>query len=249
MFYSFQISPLGMSRPLVLMGLNAALLCFLAFAGAHIGRAYARDRQTMKEQLANFRISRASCTCCTLGHIDPVTKRTIECDRPVVEGAVQLWFSGGLDEFDQHVKEGLTRKVIKTMPGLMGYTELLYASLPVVWFELSKVGADCATLALVVRRLMMMLGYWLAFNPFAAVLLMFMTNFVRSRRTDWRCDSLVTAGIAAFWAVIIVIARLMLTTLHFRIGDGYGGLVTCVLFLPLTVVLLRFPATRCRCGR
>merc|ERR1712187_949635 len=248
-FYGFQISPLSLSRPLMVSGFNAVLLCVLATGGAHIGRAYARDRQNMKEQLSNFRISNANCTCCHLKHVDPVTKQAIECDRPVVEGAIQVWFArGGLQEFDKHVQEWLYHRVLQAMPGCLGYTEMLYASLPVVWFELSKVGLDCGTSTLVVRRLFWMMGDWLAFNPFCIVLLMMMTNFVRTRRADWRCDHLVTGAIAFGWVVISRVLSYLVMLTFTRHCDQFGGLLVCAIFLPVTVLLIRFPATRCWCG-
>jgi len=241
-FYTVQITPLAQARPMLLITCNTVLMLFLALFGTHIGRHYARDRQNMRDQIQNFKISHAQCTCCEWGHINPFTDERIMCDREVVENAVKEWFVGGLEEFDRHVREGMYRRVVGRMPCIMGYRELVFASLPVVWFEMSKLAIDCLTPELVLRRCAVLCSYWFAFNPFIIALLLRLAALAQALRKDWRCDVAVTVFVSVAWAGLYAgFYWLQYIVYVLAPSDFVGALLNCGYLMPMTALLLRCP--------
>jgi hypothetical protein len=243
LFYASQITPLVQTRPLMLIAFNSIIVLFLSLFGTYIGRHYARDRSNLHNQLQNFKISGANCTCCTWGHINPFTNEKMECDRPIVEDAVRDWFVGGLDEFDQHVREGMYRKVVGKMPCIMGYRELILASLPAVWYELCKLGVDCVTTELLLSRFALLCSYWLAFNPFIIALLLRMACFAQALQQDWRRDIAVTIVVSVAWVGLYAcFAWLQMSVYALAPSIVVGALVNCAFLVPVTALLLRLPS-------
>lgn len=51
------------------------------------------DIETLPNQLQQFRLQQAECTCCSTGHRHPDTGERIECDRQLVLSTLQRWHS------------------------------------------------------------------------------------------------------------------------------------------------------------
>ncbi|CAE7682919.1 unnamed protein product [Symbiodinium sp. CCMP2592] len=111
---------------------DAALLFFLIWvlpAGLgilpvllHYGLQHLEDVQQLGEQLANFSVRDAGCTCCTVDHCDPATGNQLLCDRELIFRTLKRWYrnsaldSGEKDHhlvrFDALVRERLSSSVL-----------------------------------------------------------------------------------------------------------------------------------------
>lgn len=181
----------------------------------------------------------------------------MQCDRVVVEDAVKEWFPGGLSEFDQHVRDDMYQKIVGRVPALMSYRELVLASLPTVWFEMCKLGVDCFTFDLLIRRLAFLGFYWFAFNPFVIALLLRIAAFARKKQTSWQGEVAVTCLVSLAWAVIYIFVSWVHMSIFWHVltilsytgvtftADAprivLGGLINTCIFLPMAIMLLRMP--------
>ncbi|CAE7258423.1 unnamed protein product, partial [Symbiodinium microadriaticum] len=79
-----------------------------------------RDIAELPKQLHSFRVQDAGCSCCVKGHVDPVTKQPIPCDRKLIYEMLQSWFQPvksaeeALDQFNLHVRHCLAPQVERT---------------------------------------------------------------------------------------------------------------------------------------
>jgi len=79
-----------------------------------------RDIAELPEQLHNFRVQDAGCSCCAKGHVDRVTKQQIPCDRKLIYEMLESWFQPvksaeeALDQFNLHVRDSLAPQVERT---------------------------------------------------------------------------------------------------------------------------------------
>lgn len=65
---------------------------------------YAQTFRNLLVQSKNFSIGDAGCTCCSNGHVDPVTKHQISCDRGFIQSNVEAWF-GSRSKFDEYAQD------------------------------------------------------------------------------------------------------------------------------------------------
>jgi len=161
-----------------------------------LARAWARDRFHLYHQLKNFSVDRAECWCCKVNHINPVDGQIVGCDRQLICRAIDTWFSGGQIEFETMVRETLTRQVDNKMSGMLRFRDAVYIGLPMFWFEISKMGADCPSAEHLGRRLLVTIATCLSWNTLTFGVVMFLCSLVCRKRKhcDW-CVTLVTGVI------------------------------------------------------
>jgi hypothetical protein len=256
-FYAVSITPWLQQANIIVAIINGLLLLIIGLVGTNVGRHYARDLRNMRDQIQGFKLKQANCTCCEWNHINPFTNEPMQCDRVVVEDAVKEWFPGGLSEFDQHVRDDMYQKIVGRVPALMSYRELVLASLPTVWFEMCKLGVDCFTFDLLIRRLAFLGFYWFAFNPFVIALLLRIAAFARKKQTSWQGEVAVTCLVSLAWAVIYIFVSWVHMSIFWHVltilsytgvtftADAprivLGGLINTCIFLPMAIMLLRMP--------
>ncbi|CAE7773738.1 unnamed protein product, partial [Symbiodinium sp. CCMP2456] len=88
----------------------------------HYGLQHLEDVQQLGEQLANFSVRDAGCTCCTVDHCDPPTGNQLLCDRELIFRTLKRWYRNSaldsgekdhhLDRFDALVRERLSSSVL-----------------------------------------------------------------------------------------------------------------------------------------
>ena len=71
-------------------------------------RAHLRDIKAAQAQLRDFSLTKAQCYCCSVGHLDPITMQTIDCDRVLIEGCVISWF-GQVETFNAFARSELQK--------------------------------------------------------------------------------------------------------------------------------------------
>ena len=88
-----------------------------------------RSFAQLSEQLSSFSIRDSQCFCCSVDHCMPDTGEEIPCDRRVVYGTLETWYSGDeyadpLESFDQEVRSHLKEFVAQQFGN--GYFPIAY---------------------------------------------------------------------------------------------------------------------------
>jgi len=65
----------------------------VAFPCMHVLRHTARELARLPAQIKEFSIAKAECTCCSRGHMHPVTGKLMSCDRRLVYRTLEHWFT------------------------------------------------------------------------------------------------------------------------------------------------------------
>jgi len=97
-------------------------------------RAQVKSFRDLEGQLRTFRIKDAKSSCCSNGHVDPLSKEAIPCDRDVLISSVDIWF-GSAGSFEDYVQATLRQHV--SMKVMMPYRYMLFSATP---FVLSGLG-------------------------------------------------------------------------------------------------------------
>ncbi|CAE7566661.1 unnamed protein product [Symbiodinium natans] len=79
-----------------------------------------QDVEELPQQLKQFNVDDAGCSCCTNHHRDPVTGEPVPCDRKLIYEVLERWFGPGqgtedaLARFNTHMRESLVMQVEQT---------------------------------------------------------------------------------------------------------------------------------------
>ena len=149
----------------------------------HYSRHHARDRYDIHRQMENFSEEEAQCWCCSVDHINPNTGAHVSCDREVVNAAITNWYDGGLDEFNQWVREDMHENFEKSLTGvkLFRYRDLLMIGITEVWLSLSVMAADCLDGDRWITEIVQALAQWIAKFPLSATLMIWLSACARRR--------------------------------------------------------------------
>ncbi|CAK9109422.1 unnamed protein product [Durusdinium trenchii] len=102
-------------RILVLLGV---FLLVLRFPIRYL-RSFYRSIDTMREQLQSFRVTDATCHCCTVDH----RGGAMHCDREVIQQCLVQWF-GSIENFEKSVQTNVSEALLH---------QLGYFSFPISW--------------------------------------------------------------------------------------------------------------------
>jgi hypothetical protein len=164
----------------------------------HIARNFASQHFDMDTQIRCFECDKANAWCCTVGHVDPVTKKPVPCDREVIYSVLDQWFDGGKAEFEAHVRRELPGYVHQALGGMLLFSDTLHIGLPALWRQISYWGSDCMGWNNAGIRVLKVLGLWFTLMPIFAGMVVWLSSLVPLRR-EWSrcCNWLVSLGVAA----------------------------------------------------
>jgi len=199
-----------------------------------LARSWLRDRTELDSHLKAFSVDRAECWCCKVNHVHPDTGAKVSCDRQLIYEAIDTWFPGGRADFERDTRLWLGRNVDKKMSGMFRFRDALYITLPSLWLEISKLGADCPTLEHVGGRGLWVFGICLSWFPLSLGITMLLCAVVykRRQRCDW-CVTFVTS-------LICTVASAILSQIYLVAGTyaWYVSLAVSLLGMLLAKVLL-----------
>mmetsp|Transcript_26521 Transcript_26521/g.61864 ORF Transcript_26521/g.61864 Transcript_26521/m.61864 type:complete len:550 (-) Transcript_26521:264-1913(-) len=113
---------------------NLVATVVLTMALAHEIRKQGKEWRSLVDQVHRFSIQNAQCKCCSVQHVDSVTKESIVCDRVMIQSCVQCWF-GSTDAFDHYVQETAREKIrVRT---LLPYRYVIFGGSPFMWEGIS----------------------------------------------------------------------------------------------------------------
>ena len=70
--------------------INSLSVALAVSALSGVGVQAAGRLLKQRDQFEDFSLHRANCFCCSIGHVDPETKKQISCDRERIEEEIQL---------------------------------------------------------------------------------------------------------------------------------------------------------------
>jgi len=215
-------------------GFAACLLYCSAIGGIHFSRGFARDLDTLWNQLSVFSAASANCYCCDVGHVDQASGKSMLCDRLIVNACITDWFDS-VENFNSYVREDL-RVLFKKQLGVLGipYAYILLAGVPCLWATLDTAAGRHQNAEIRMRWYDIVLDVlivWFLLFPFYVAMALVLGKLTRTKRNRVWKEFLVTAGTTLLWLIPTAAMYAIWKALSREMSlSSYGGRLIFFLF-------------------
>eukprot|EP00440_Ansanella_granifera_P071634 gb/GFBE01077740.1/.p1 GENE.gb/GFBE01077740.1/~~gb/GFBE01077740.1/.p1 ORF type:complete len:599 (+),score=116.66 gb/GFBE01077740.1/:1-1797(+) len=166
----------------------------------HLSRSYARDYLQMKQQIESFVPQEADCYCCKVNHRMPGTGAVIPCDRQCIYESIDMWFEGGLEEFQEAVRTKMHSQMQRRIGSMYRYRDALKIGLSTILIYLSEARLFCMDWTSAQHFFSIFLYEWLAVTPFLLAFGMLLAILARREHEQWQCDIAISVCLTVPWA-------------------------------------------------
>jgi hypothetical protein len=186
-------------------------MCFFGFYfNVAAIRAYFRSVESMRSQLASFKLEDAMCGCCARGHADP-DGAEIMCDRRITVQCITSWF-GSTAAFEAKVqKEVLGVLVQQLSSDVFTFRQCVATLMPLLWAHMDAAASHIFRYGWVqwnqkvaLSEVFRGLAWWLGAAPVVYLASVRLAEVLRSRRSRKVCDVLVNLFILACLTVMFL---------------------------------------------